>query len=188
MPPLFYVVQGGANLKHCSVSLILLVVLSLSACQLPAAGTPEPTKPDPQAVFTSAAQTAEAMRLERAASTGAPVVEELIATAAAPSPTVPLPTQPLTPALPVATTAVPPTEGVPPAAGDEKAEFIEDVTIPDGTRVGPGKPFTKTWRLMNVGKTTWTREYSLVFIDGDLMGAPPSVPLPTACLRLARGD
>ncbi|MBN1147300.1 MAG: hypothetical protein JXA78_08590 [Anaerolineales bacterium] len=166
-------------MKRCKASLIFLIALLFSACQLPAAGAPEPTKPEPQAVFTSAAQTAEAMRLARAASTGAPVVEELIATAAAPTPTIPLPTQPLTPALPAATTAVPPTQGVSPAAGDEKAEFVEDVTIPDGTRVGPGKPFTKTWRLRNVGKTTWTTEYALVFIDGDLMGASPLVPLPS---------
>lgn len=169
-------------MKHWKVLAILLVVfsLSLSACELPGASTPEPTQPDPQAVFTAAAQTAEALRLERIARTATPAVEELVSTAAAPTPTltVPPPTETVTTTVATPETAIAPPTDAPAAGGENKAEFVEDVTIPDGKKIGPEKRFTKTWRLRNVGKTTWTAEYGLVFIDGALMGATPSVPLP----------
>ena len=38
-----------------------------------------------------------------------------------------------------------------------KAEFVEDVTIPDNTRIPPATYFTKTWRIRNAGYCTWTR-------------------------------
>jgi hypothetical protein len=52
------------------------------------------------------------------------------------------------------------------------AQFITDVTIPDGWETTPSDHFTKTWRLKNVGSCTWTSGYSLVFDHGDQMGAP----------------
>ncbi len=60
----------------------------------------------------------------------------------------------------------------------DKAQFIADVTVPDGTNFAPGASFTKTWRLKNVGTCTWTTEYTLVFVSGDPMGGPASVNLP----------
>ena len=33
----------------------------------------------------------------------------------------------------------------------DKAQFIADVTVRDGTIMSPGQTFTKTWRLKNVG-------------------------------------
>lgn len=51
------------------------------------------------------------------------------------------------------------------------AEFVGDVTIPDGTKLGPGQPFTKTWRYRNIGTCTWTSSYSVIFASGDRMGA-----------------
>ncbi|HTP00158.1 MAG TPA: NBR1-Ig-like domain-containing protein [Anaerolineales bacterium] len=59
------------------------------------------------------------------------------------------------------------------------AQFVTDVTIPDGTRIGPGLPFTKTWRLKNIGTCTWTTSYGLVFSSGAQMGGPSVVGLPT---------
>lgn len=50
-----------------------------------------------------------------------------------------------------------------------RAEFVADVSFPDHTRVEGGQRFTKTWRFKNVGTCTWTPEYSLVFVWGDLM-------------------
>jgi len=154
----------------------------LPACKLPEAATPEPTKPAPEAVFTSAAQTAEAMRQQRFAQTTTPKVEQLIATVAAPTATTTPTNPPLemvpSPSLPAPTAVLTNTAGAPPAPGDDKAEFVSDVSIPDGTPIGPEKKFVKTWQLRNVGSTTWTTDYALVFIDGDLMGASPAVPLP----------
>ncbi|MBW6465504.1 MAG: hypothetical protein K0B06_03265 [Brevefilum sp.] len=46
-----------------------------------------------------------------------------------------------------------------------------DVTIPDDTKVGPGQPFSKTWRLENVGACTWTRLYTVTFFSGNSLGA-----------------
>lgn len=42
-----------------------------------------------------------------------------------------------------------------------------DVTIPDGTFLAPGEPFSKTWRVVNNGSCTWTGDYSLVWFSGD---------------------
>jgi hypothetical protein len=60
------------------------------------------------------------------------------------------------------------------------AQFIADVTIPDGTNFAPGTAFKKTWRLKNIGTCAWTsNDVSLVFDSGEKMGAPASVALPT---------
>jgi hypothetical protein len=60
----------------------------------------------------------------------------------------------------------------------DQALFIQDVTVPDGSKFGPGQVFTKTWRLKNIGTCTWSSSYALVFTHGDALGAPPSVNLP----------
>lgn len=60
------------------------------------------------------------------------------------------------------------------------AQFIADVTIPDGTNFAPGAAFRKTWRLKNIGTCTWnSSDVSLIFDSGERMGAPASVALPT---------
>jgi len=58
------------------------------------------------------------------------------------------------------------------------ATFQADVTIPDNTQVAGGDPFTKTWRLRNTGSCAWGPGYRLVFLDGDQMQGPASVPVP----------
>jgi len=46
-----------------------------------------------------------------------------------------------------------------------------DITISDDTVMDPGKAFSKTWRLENIGSCTWTRLYSVVFFSGNSLGA-----------------
>lgn len=58
------------------------------------------------------------------------------------------------------------------------ASFVGDITIPDGTTMAPGTTFTKIWRIKNVGSCTWNQEYDLVFVRGDRMDAPESLPIP----------
>jgi len=59
------------------------------------------------------------------------------------------------------------------------AQFIADVTIPDGSSFAPGSAFKKTWRIKNIGTCAWaTTDVSLVFDSGEKMGAPASVALP----------
>ena len=64
------------------------------------------------------------------------------------------------------------------AATCDWAQFIADVTVPDGTTYAPGATFRKTWRLKNIGTCTWNTSYSLVFDVGERMGAPTAVNFP----------
>ena len=73
-----------------------------------------------------------------------------------------------------------PTPTVTPCPYDYKAHFIDDVTIKDGYDISAGEFFTKTWRIQNTGKCPWTTSDSLIFKDGNQLGAPPSVALPPA--------
>jgi hypothetical protein len=68
----------------------------------------------------------------------------------------------------------------PPPPGCDRAQFIADVTVPDGTLFAPGTAFSKTWRLKNVGTCTWSTSYMLVFDSGEKMGGPDTVNLPTS--------
>lgn len=63
-------------------------------------------------------------------------------------------------------------------ASCDRAQFVSDLTVPDGSTLTPGAGFTKTWRLMNIGTCTWTTAYSLVWIGGDSLGAPAAIQLP----------
>jgi hypothetical protein len=58
-----------------------------------------------------------------------------------------------------------------------KATFIKDVTVVDGTRFSEGETFNKMWHLKNDGSCTWDREYSFVFNHGDQMNGPDSIGL-----------
>lgn len=153
--------------------LFLIFTLILASCQ-PSAPEATPTVPlSPELVYTSAAQTAEALRVVRFTQTSFPSPEELLATSNAPTPTetfTPAPTATAT-AGPTATSA--PVDTGQMAAGD-KVEFVADLTVPDGTIYQPNQSFTKTWRLKNAGSTTWTTAYSLVFANGALMSGPAS--------------
>lgn len=126
----------------------------------------------PEAIFTSAAKTAEMNRILQSAQTATQPVEALIATSAYSTPTA---TRFMTQTPTVEATA---TLSVTVEVKEDLAEFVADVTIPDGSILAPGLPFQKTWRLLNSGKTTWTTDYSLIFIDGNLMDAQPTVSLP----------
>ncbi len=89
--------------------------------------------------------------------------------------TQPTPTYTGTPPSPTPT----PTLGTPGSACD-KAEYVADVTVPDGTIFAPGTAFTKTWRLKNVGTCTWTTSYSVAFLNGEQMSGPASINLPSS--------
>jgi hypothetical protein len=50
------------------------------------------------------------------------------------------------------------------------AEFVRDITIPDGARVQPGQYFTKIWLLRNNGTCTWNEFYAMKNFSGESMG------------------
>lgn len=147
-------------------SIVLFLALVLSACNLPASGTPEENSGgNASAVLTAAAQTVEA---------------SLTQTAAQNTPTVAvLPTNTIAPPT-VTLAAAFPTTSVPAATATQdcdNADFVTDVTIPDGTVLDPNESFTKTWRLKNAGTCSWTSSYAVVFSSGDSMSGPATQAL-----------
>lgn len=85
-------------------------------------------------------------------------------------------------AIPPTTTQTPdPLTPQPTASAKSKcsdgAILVEDVNYPDNTSVPAGEKFTKTWKLQNVGRCTWTG-YTIAFVSGDRMSAPDSAPVP----------
>lgn len=69
------------------------------------------------------------------------------------------------------------TSGTPSDPTCNVAAFVADVTIPDDTVMFIEKPFTKIWRLKNIGTCAWTPEYKLVFDSDTRMSAAPTQPL-----------
>ena len=50
-------------------------------------------------------------------------------------------------------------------------EFVADMTVPEDTVMQPREQFKTTWRVLNSGDINWTENYSIVFSEGDLLGA-----------------
>ncbi len=72
-----------------------------------------------------------------------------------------------------------------------RANFLQDITIPDNTVVAPGATFVKTWRVRNSGTCSWgpgSGLSNLAFVGGDPMGAPNIVPIPNAIPAGGTGD
>lgn len=155
------------RLKKTLCIVLLVASISLSACKPGGQAEDATSTPEPQAVFTAAAQTAQARMTEMAATK--------------PSPVPPTPTAIVTAGTATATlqlAATTPAATFPPAvSGTDRVEFVADLTVPDGTIFRPGEKFTKTWRLINAGTSTWTTAYSLVFFSGEQMGGAASTPL-----------
>jgi hypothetical protein len=59
-----------------------------------------------------------------------------------------------------------------------RARFVADISIPDGTVLGAGSSFVKTWRISNAGSCSWNTGYKLIFSSGSSLSAPSSVNLP----------
>ncbi len=108
----------------------------------------------------------------------------MLATACAPQatdtpfrpPTRPAPTQMLatTTPIPAIHTSIPtPTVTATPTEGPctNNLEFIQDVTIPDGTNIQRGATIDKQWLVSNSGTCNWDNTYRLKWIGGDPLGA-----------------
>ena len=149
----------------------MLLCFGLAACNLPTNQQSTPTR-EADAILTAAAETVAAQltqgvtmptpgpTLELDTSTPTVGPQE---TAAAPATA----TNTLAPAQPTQTQQV-----------CDRGDFVEDVSIEDGTQMVPGESFTKTWRLKNSGTCTWTTSYAVVFDHDNLMGAQSVVTLP----------
>lgn len=151
-------------MKHATRIPLILVALTTAAlaCNIQVS---QPPAQDPNAAFTAAAQTVAAHLTEVVQAQNTPTTIPQQFPTASPIPTLP-------PAATLPPTIAPPPTNVPPTQECDKAAFIADVTIPDGTILPKDKPFTKTWRLKNVGTCSWTSSYSVVFFSGEAMSGP----------------
>ncbi|MBI5304394.1 MAG: hypothetical protein HY868_19835 [Chloroflexi bacterium] len=93
--------------------------------------------------------------------------------APAPAPTIaPAPTAAPVPTIapnPQPTPPPAPTQPPQPGPCTNVAQFVADVTVPDGTQWMPNQSFNKIWRVKNGGTCTWTTKYQLVFASGEAM-------------------
>lgn len=137
---------------------ILAILSAVLACNMPGSSASTPTNNPVSAAGTSAAQTAV---FQLTQSLVAPTQAPLATSTIQPSNT------PLPPTLVPTLTQVP----------CNRAEFVSDINYPDNSSVVAGTSFTKTWRLQNTGSCSWTSGYSVVFVQGDRMGAPDSAPV-----------
>ncbi len=160
------------TLRKLLLFTVMLSVLATGACGLgqnPARATLQASvTPDITPTFPSPPS---------ATPDGATHTPEPSATPAA-TPTAGVTAEPTTPAeSPTPGTALPVATG---AAGENAAEFVSDVTVPDGTTFTPGEAFVKTWRVKNAGTATWGEGYVFAFATGAQMGGPASLPLPNS--------
>ena len=148
------------------IAITTIVAIWLTSCTAPT----EQAGPEELAEIVSRTQTAIAV-VEIATA----VVEQPASTA---TETAAIPTEP----TPTATATVEPTSTATvtpspqPADCTNLAKFVEE-TITDKTSFSANKSFTKTWTLRNTGTCIWTPDYTLVYVDGDQMGAAASTPL-----------
>jgi hypothetical protein len=66
--------------------------------------------------------------------------------------------------------------GTPKPTTTDLAEWVSQ-SVADGTVFTPGETFTITWRLKNVGTSTWTASYLFRFYSGNAFGAPQEILL-----------
>jgi hypothetical protein len=134
------------NKKTRLFNVFIMIALFLSACNLPSS--------NPQDLAsTAAAQTVEALLSATPlfTPTGLPTAVETIT---------PIPTTLSTNTAVASATPV-----------CNLAQFITDVTVPDGSVMTPGQTFTKKWRIKNIGVCAWNG-FNMVFDSGEAMGAP----------------
>ncbi len=145
---------------------VTLCLMVLAACSTQPQGTEAPeTQPGPAASLSAAVED----------------VSKSTATISPPSRT-PSPVSPSKTPGATSTIISIPTK-TPTATICDSAALIGHVTIPDGQIMEPGEPFTKTWRLRNIGTCTWNSAYALVFDSGVPMGGAPETPLDIGTVR-----
>ncbi len=162
-------------MKNSKVFLaVLCISILLTSCNLPTSQTP--TVESAEGVMTAVAQTvaANALGTQVAAGTNPALpVQNTV------QPSVPVVLQSPTPQTPTISPTTTPTVTSTSIPCD-RAAFVTDVTVPDGSTYLPNSEFTKTWRLQNNGSCTWNTSYALVFDTGDAMNGPTAVNLPSS--------
>jgi hypothetical protein len=158
---------------------LFLAALLISACD-EAEITPTPTEIDVDAVYTAVAATAFAKQTNtetnQATKTVSPTSTVTLTNMATQPPTITETIQPASTAIntPIVSLGTPaPTEMMIPSGpvGCNNSGFIQDVTIPNNTKLVAGETFTKTWRIMNTGTCAWNANYQFTFVSGNKLGS-----------------
>jgi len=137
-------------MKTIKFSIVLLILILLSACGSNESAVPTATPIDISALQTAAVQT---------------IVANITQTAAA-QPTL-APTETLTP-VPEATQTETPTPVLTatPALCDNLV-YINDASVTDGTQMTAGQSFVKSWKVKNTGVCSWKTTYKIVYGYGN---------------------
>jgi hypothetical protein len=154
------------------------IILLITASLLAACGSQSTPTPSTEIQATQLVQTLDAISTISAGKTAVAQLTQ-IAQSASPTPISLLPTATFVSSLPTATPVViPPTSMPPPPPTTcNWAQYVTDVTYPDGSTIKPNVPFQKIWRMRNIGSCTWTPGYSLVFVDGYNMRGGTTTPI-----------
>lgn len=144
------------------------IIVAAAVCAAMLIGSCAPATSNESVIATSVASTVQAQNTQEAELTAS-------AMALAPSPTTVFSaTPPVTKAPPTA----PPT-----ISGSIKrcysAEYVADLSVPDGTIIAPGATFWKRWSVKNTGSCSWNSTYKFVFMDGDILGGAYVYNFPT---------
>ena len=146
--------------KSPIISFIAFITIVQLACNVAS----NSTTPDPFATLNGL-YTASALTLAVAGTpTGFPA-----------TPGLPLPTATLSGTVSTTNTPIPTIPVL--QSKCDAAQFLADVTYPDGSRVSQKSSFVKIWRIKNIGTCSWTPSYALVFTSGDQMNGPSAVGL-----------
>ncbi|NLG97049.1 MAG: hypothetical protein GX491_06775 [Chloroflexi bacterium] len=169
---------GRRFLLILSILILLSTACSFSANSLPFLSQQQgPSGPDDAPEPSSAEETAIA-EIEIATAVAGEQIEATPAASPTPLPTATaiIPTlRPSSTPLPTATFFVLPKPSPTPVCN--YSTFVADVSIPDGSTVSAGKPFTKIWKLRNSGYCTWNTSYGVTYVKGDVFGGSNSTKL-----------
>ena len=161
------------NARTSKVSIVLISVVIIS---LLAACGPKAPAVDPNLVYTQAAETVAVQMAETLAAvppaTATPEPSATLEVPTATATTVVIPT--FTPNASAATVAAIPTSTQIVTGGGDKALFAYSSPA-DGATLSPGQVFQLAIGLQNVGGTTWTQDYKLVYSGGVQISAMTSV-------------
>lgn len=157
---------------HSMLLILTMVAVLLTGCQK---ATPTP---DANQIYTQAAATVEAQLTADSALT--PTVPATPTAPATYTPSAPIATDTpamvttVAPTLEATLTPAPPTNTptatLAPNTNQDQAVLVGETPI-DNQVIEPGKVFNKTWKLRNLGYTTWKTSYGLYFVSGDKMAS-----------------
>lgn len=142
------------------IAVIFLLTAQL-ACNLPSGSETPDTFATLNGLYTASAQTLEAAGTQSGltATPGLPLATVTIA--GSPSATNP-----------------PSLQSPAPQSKCDAAQFLGDVTYPDGSILPRNTTFVKIWRIKNVGTCTWSTSYAMIFSGGDSLGGSTVVGMP----------